>query len=275
MRTVHDFASGTETPVADVPHWLQQLAGRYVSGSDYTNGAVVDWTTGKNVLTVPNMQRHALLADGSVLFTEGYGASAKVMRMAPGDADPGPTGATGSVLAAAGGRVLTASSDDDPRTFMVWEGGTLLGSLDEVRGPAAFDGSQVAFLDQACLTTRLQIWQVGGPAPERLPNRCGQPRVAGPAKLAKRTARLVLRCPTKIAEGCMGTISLQRPWIGSERPFALRPGRQGSAVIATHLSAESCRKLRAKPTWKVAIFVPAEGGLREARQSIVRGAGTC
>ncbi|MCW2990407.1 MAG: hypothetical protein JWM73_1001 [Solirubrobacterales bacterium] len=271
--SVHDLASGVETAVPNLPYWFEHLAGRFVSGSDYTNGTVIDWTTGETVLTVPHMQSHALLPDGSVLYTGGYGTSAPVMRMAPGDAAPAPTGATGSVLAAAGSHVLTAS-DEDPRSLMAWDGGTLLGSLDDVRGPTAFDGSRVAFLDQACLTTRVQIWHVADPALERLPDRCGQPRVAGPAKLANRTARLVLRCPAATAEGCMGTISLQRPWVGSERPFALRPGRQRSVVVAAHLSPRSCRTLQARHTWKVAIFVPTQGRLTEARQWTVRSAGT-
>jgi hypothetical protein len=274
--------SGAETPVADLPPEFQQLVGRYVSGSDLTNGAVIDWTTGRRVLTVPNMRQHVLLPDGSVLYAEDENASNPVMRMAPGDAAPAPTGATGSVLAAAadGGHVLTTSDAYYyPQTLMVWDGGTLLASLDDVRSPAVFDGARVAFLDAACLTTRLQIWQVGSSPPERLPHRCGQPRVAGPARLAKRTARLVLRCPIATAQGCMGTISLQRPWIGTERPFALRPGTQASAVVAAGLSAKSCRTLRARHTWKVAVTASTDGQSTDPgkalRQWTVRRAGRC
>jgi hypothetical protein len=278
-RVVHDLATGAETEVSTAPLDVWQIAGRYLLGTNYSasypTARVLDWTTGESVVTVPALYRGALLPDGSLLYTDGWGPTEPVMSIAPGDGAPAPTGATGVVLAAAGERLLTASDGDYyPRTLRVWDGGTLIGQLDDVRRPAAFDGARLAFVDQSCLTARPQIWVVGAAAPEWLPPSCGHPRPTGPARLSKRTARMALKCPAATAQGCMGTVAMQRPHSGPSRRFKLRPGRATSAVLTADLTKGLCRRLRDARTWKLRITVPTPDG-EESRSVTVRHSGTC
>lgn len=254
---VYDIATGTTRDVPSLPVQVH-IAGSYVSGTygDGAGGGVMDWTTGKLVRTAADMGAHALLPDGTLLFTEPD--SAAVLRLGPGDTEPVPIGAQGTVIDVAADRILTMTAAG---TYRVWTvGGTQVAELDGILGAPAFDGRRVAFLESSCMTTRLQIWDVGSPRPDQLPARCGVPRPAGAGTMRHRTARVVLACPASEPEGCMGTAGLVAPRPGLARSFALGPGKKAAFTLATGISARRCRALVRARRWRLSISTPTVYG---------------
>jgi hypothetical protein len=250
---VYDIATGTTHEVPSLPDEAH-IAGHFVSGvypgSD--GGGVMDWTTGELVRTAAEMTQHALLDDGTLLFTEID--SPVVLRYGPGDAEPVPMGAQGTVVDVAGGRLLTT---DGAGTYHVWSlDGTDAARFDGVRSAVAFDGRRLAFLETACMTTRLQVWELGAPRPDQLPPRCGAPRPAARASMRHRTARVILACPISEPEGCMGTAGMTAPRAGLARPFSIRPGKHASLTLAARIGARRCRALMRARTWRVQLATP-------------------
>jgi len=202
------------------------------------------------------MTAHALLPDGTLIYTDPE--SAAIVRLGPGDTDPVPVGAAqGTVVAATADRILTQT---DAATYRVWTmDGAQVAVLDGIPGTPAFDGRRVALLQSSCLTTRLQIWDIGSAPPDSLPARCGVPSTTA-GTLRHRTAAVGLTCPATEPEGCMGTAGLVAPRAGRARVFAIGPGKRKTFTLASRLSARACRALAHARRWRVAISTPTVYG---------------
>ena len=259
---VYDIATGTRQDVSSPPYDAH-IAGAYVSGAHPGSdggGVVVDRTTGALVRTVAGMTSHALLPDGTVFYRPVDGTT--VMRLGPGDSEPVSTGAEGDVAGLAGNRLLTQAADSatDGATvrYRVWTlDGTLVGDIDGLAPGAAFDGHRLAFLEMSCMTTRLQIWDVGSAPPDRLPTPCATPTAAAPGALGRRAASVRLTCPATAAQGCMGTAQLAWPPIGQRHGYSLPAGRSARVKLAEGFHTKSCRTLERARRWRIVLALGA------------------